>query len=159
MRVLPLLTALAAGLLLSTGLLAVPDRPPKQKKTDPLTEEARKLQGTWEFVSMEYWGRRYDGPEFKVKFGNPRLIITQDKLTGTFFNQTSTTPLKIDPKANPKGIKLTGQQFVVARRVIQAIYKLEGDTLTTCFTMAGLKRPPEFSSTNDFIIIWKRAKP
>ena len=159
MRVLPLLTALAAGLLLSTGLLAVPDRPPKNNKADPLAEEARKLQGTWEFVAFEYRGRHYNAAQLNAKFGNPKLIITKDKVTGTFSNQTATIPLKIDPKANPKGIELTGLRFA-PRGVVPAIYELEGDTLKTCFHRAGKKRPTGFKTDPlAFIMIWKRAKP
>jgi uncharacterized protein (TIGR03067 family) len=159
MKVFTLPAALAAGLLFSAGLLAVPDRPPKKNKADPLAEEARKLQGTWEFAAFEYRGRHYDAAEFKVKLGNPKLIITKDKLTGTFQNQTETIPLKIDPKANPKGIELTGQRFA-PRGIVPAIYELEGDTLKTCFYRGRKKRPTGFKTDPlAFIMIWKRAKP
>lgn len=159
MKVFTLPAALAAGLLLSAGLLAVPDRPPKNKKADPLAEEAHKLQGTWEFAALEYRGRHYNAPEFKAKFGNPKLIITKDKLTGTFTNQAATIPLKIDSKANPKGIELTGLRFA-AQGVVPAIYELEGDTLKTCFYRGRKKRPTGFKTDPlSFIMIWKRAKP
>jgi uncharacterized protein (TIGR03067 family) len=159
MKVFTLPIALAAGLLLSAGLLAVPDRPPKKKKADSLTEEARKLQGTWEFVALEYRGRRYDTAEFKVKFGNPKFIITEDKLTGTFSNESTTIPLKIDATARPKKIELTRQRFT-GKGAFQALYQLEGDTLKTCFSRRVGKPPAGFNTDPlAFIMIWKRAKP
>jgi len=78
MRVLLVLTA---GLLAALPLPAVPNRPAKKK--DPVKEEMRKLEGTWECTGLEYNGLPYtDKTLDKVlaKIGNPRLVFKGNKL-------------------------------------------------------------------------------
>jgi uncharacterized protein (TIGR03067 family) len=160
MRVLLVLTA---GLLAAPQLSAVPNRPAKKK--DPVKEEMRKLEGTWECTGLELNGRQYQA-EILLKLGNPKLVIKGKKLTGSSDrgfrgqNQAATIDLKIDPKKKPKAIDLAGQ-ILAGQGTVQAIYELKGDTLKTCYSRNGGQRPTEFSTAvgnNNIILTWKRVK-
>jgi uncharacterized protein (TIGR03067 family) len=160
MRVLLVLTA---GLLAAPQLSGVPNRPAKKK--DPVKEEMRKLEGTWECTGLELNGRQLDG-RILLKIGTPKLVIKGKKLTGSVDrgfggqNQDATIDLKIDPKKKPKAIDLAGH-ILVRQGTVEAIYELKGDTLKTCFNSNGGQRPTDFSTAagnNNVILTWKRVK-
>jgi uncharacterized protein (TIGR03067 family) len=152
---------LTASLLAALPLSAVPNKPPQKK--DPVKEELRKLEGTWECTGLEYDGLQYtDKTLDKVlaKIGNPRLVFKGKKLGCMANQQTITIDLKIDPKKKPKAIDLANQ-VLVGQANVQAIYELKGDTLKTCYRGDGRKRPAKFTAqggANNFVLTWKRVK-
>ena len=152
---------MTVSLLAALPLSAVPNKPPQKK--DPVKEELRKLEGTWECTGLEYDGLQYtDKTLDKVlaKIGNPRLVFKGKKLGCMANQQTITIDLKIDPKKKPKAIDLTNQ----LRRgsgTVKAIYVLEGDSLKTCFSRDGRERPAKFNTepgSGHFVFTWKRVK-
>jgi uncharacterized protein (TIGR03067 family) len=155
-----LLFALIVPLLVVRNLCAIPDRPPR-KKADPVEEEKRKLEGTWGFAGMELNGRLFVGAltaELKVKFGRPEMTIKGGKLTGIFREEKTTIPLKIRIARDRKEIDITRQVWNGQSPVL-ALYTLEGDTLKTCLSRAGNKRPAAFGSNGgNYILIWKRIR-
>jgi uncharacterized protein (TIGR03067 family) len=113
-----------------------------------------KLQGTWEFVSMELDGKKqdqkgtitFDGDQFTVKIGD---TVVQ---SGTQTLDTSKKPHAVDAKileGEGKGMTQLG------------IYEIDGDTMKACFDVMGKKRPTEFKSaggSGTMLVTFKKKK-
>jgi RNA polymerase sigma factor (sigma-70 family) len=169
---LALLALLAVGVLGFGGIFSVHRLPaaedPKEKKVpeepkdrnDPPTKAAlpetvpeakEKLQGTWVKVSEEFGGK----PVAKEDVRSAWFHFTEDKLTIYGIDLRASTPEKaecsysLDPKANPKTIKLFDGKRLEGPRTkppedVEAIYKVKGDVLTLAIGKKGL--PTEFKT-------------
>jgi uncharacterized protein (TIGR03067 family) len=145
--------------LLPTGATTAPV--PVQK--DDAKKDLALLTGTWEVTSY-----MQDGEE---QIGERRKLVITFKADGSyeFDNGVKGKIVSIDPAKKPKEVDYV--QFDSDGDPIpdkdgkpqleRAIYKLEGDTFTDCFNVAGEKRPTEFKSTKEngsTLITYKRVK-
>lgn len=148
---MPLLTALAVGLLLGAG-----DAKEDAKK------ERKQLQGTWKVVTVRENGQSKDDAE------NGRLIFSSDEWSlkkgdetlfkGKFKAAPSKTPKQIDMEIT----EAQKEQF--KGKTAFGIYELKGDELKWCTNKPGeSERPKEFSSeaggVGHFLVTFKREKP
>lgn len=106
-------------------------------------EELAKFQGRWQFVSMEADGQKKAEDHFSkytVVFTNGYWNVYEGTRT------VAETPFQVDATTKPKIIDL----FPSDGRILQGIYKLEGDRLTMCDrdTEKG-ERPAEYATTPD----------
>jgi uncharacterized protein (TIGR03067 family) len=100
------------------------------------------LQGTWKIVSLEVDGERE--PELDLRM--PRWVI---KGTQVRFGGEKLADLAVTGTASPRSLDLT---FVrPKKRVLEAVYKVEGDTLTICVNTLtdGVKERPDGFATKD----------
>lgn len=124
---------------------------PNQEEKDPAKAELKRLNGSWKVVSITFAGKELDQKEVAdtVTFKDGEYEWEKDPSTGKITS--------IDPAKKPKEIDYVrndGQKT-------KAIYKLDGDSFTDCFTLDGGERPKEFKSTEDngvMIIVYKRVK-
>jgi len=131
----------------------------KREKTEVDREDANKLQGTWACVSGENAGKPI--PEGTVK--KLRLVLTQDKYAThrgdeLLFEST----YKLDATKSPWQIDIIGTEGENKGKAAQGICRLEGDTLTLCYTMPSKDRPKQFESkagSEATLTVWKRTKP
>jgi uncharacterized protein (TIGR03067 family) len=156
-------------LLLVVGLLLVVDKPmaqekkdekpPAQKKDEPKKDESKKdegkkddagkkeldkLQGTWKVATFDVDGK--PAPQADVK--DARFQIKGDKYTFKSADYSEEGNLKLDPAKAPPTIDLNITEGEDKGKTQLGIYKIEGETFTACFTMAGNKeRPKELKST------------
>jgi uncharacterized protein (TIGR03067 family) len=146
----------------ASDIAAVPVRPPtKDRPKDPMKEDIKKLEGTWEVVAMEYNGRQI--PMELIQRRGLRLIIAKGKCIKETrlrdqVRQVQYT-LKLDPAKKPKQIDFQREQTTAA---IQAIYSLEGDRLIVCEPRIGAGRPSEFKApmgSRVYLYTWKRVGP
>jgi uncharacterized protein (TIGR03067 family) len=87
--------------------------------------EYAKLQGTWEFLSMEADG----APKPDAEYRKYAVVFKDDVWTVLDGgNVKAETKFELDSKANPKTIDL----YPVDGRILQGIYKLDGDRFTMC---------------------------
>jgi len=130
---------LAPILLSTTFILAAAD-----SNDDKVREELAKFQGTWQLISAENGGAQ--APKDQVK--KTRVVITGNKHSVFFGDQVVAHDVSfaIDPTATPKAVTDTINDGPDKGKQILGIYKLEGDTLTSCVASIGKERPTEFTA-------------
>jgi uncharacterized protein (TIGR03067 family) len=110
-----------------------------------LTEEIKKLQGTWKQIAYERDGivepLDEQGWEPRVTFSGDTFVVTladgSIPIKGTY---------KLDPTRKPKTIDWSDAIGEDAGKTLLAIYTLEGDCFAFCAAYPGQERPTEFST-------------
>jgi RNA polymerase sigma factor (sigma-70 family) len=116
--------------------VAVVATPAQDAKADK-----EKLQGTWEFVSVQFGGKEAQGDEAE-QMKNQKYVFKGDKLTAKVEIEYT-----IDPTKNPKEIDWKIDEGPPQERgTWKGIYQLKGDELTLCMAMPNRDRPTEFAS-------------
>ena len=111
---------------------------------DLIKKDLERFQGTWQLVSAESNGEK--APEDRVN--QIRVKITGNKHTVTFGDQVIAHDVRfeIDPAATPKKVTDTLENGPEKGKKVFGIYRLEGDTLTSCVAAIGKERPEGFVS-------------
>jgi uncharacterized protein (TIGR03067 family) len=120
--------------------------------------EFKKLQGTWLPTAAEVGGQQW--PEQLRKA--TKLVIADDQYTVTVGGQTDKGTLKLDLKAKPLAMDITGTDGPNKGKTFPAIYELSGDTLKICYALEGKDRPTKFETKPGaalFLVTYQRAKP
>jgi uncharacterized protein (TIGR03067 family) len=146
-----LMRAMPLGCLVVLGLLLVglPMRADEK-------EELKKLNGTWEFVSIVDNGETL--PDKIVK--GSKLIFTEEKgkwlLPAADKVIEAGLAIKLDPSKTPKVIDVTITTGPKKGQTSKCIYQLDSDTLKFCFVDDGKKDYPTVfeSKKGSKITIW-----
>jgi uncharacterized protein (TIGR03067 family) len=126
-------------------------------KNDAVKKELKKVEGEWALVSGEEKGENV--PEETLK--NAMLTIVGDKHTLKINGDTIAGSHKVGPTKKPKEIDVMETEGPFSGQTLLGIYKLEGDTFSTCLALPGQERPKEFSTksgTGSMLHVWKRVK-
>jgi len=153
--------------LLTTGILdlevkaGVKTAVKTAEESDPRPSD---LSGNWQAISFEQDGRQKFSKEevrkVAASFRNCRYQITplpwgpEGSFDGTY---------QIDGDTDePKSFSLYPAKGVLKGQAFRGIYRVEGDTMTLCFSWPPLDRPTEFRSRPNSTIVlavFRRAKP
>ena len=147
--------AVAVGLLLGAGL----PEPGGDDSSQVVQEELARFQGTWQLVSAEADGVKAP----KDRTDKIRVVIKGSRHTVMFGDQevVHSVPFAIDPTTTPKSVTDTLVDGPDKGKQIKGIYKLEGDTMTSCVAKVGEERPTEFASkpgTGHTLRVFRRVK-
>lgn len=126
---------------------------------EPATRDLDALQGTWVAVSMERNGR----PLPANRYQNGRLVMEGEMFTYFDDDRVVTKGVRtLDPTQSPRALDDVHTFGPFKGKTYKGIYKLQGDTFTTCNGSAGSARPTSFATrpgTGLLLIVYKRAKP
>ena len=113
-------------------------------KVEPDKDEVKALQGKWLVKEHEHGGKKTAA---KV-LANLSLEVSGSKMTTRDAGnlKEGTSIVAIDAKAKPATLDLKVESGSDAGKVVKAIYKLEGDTLTICVAEPGKDRPKAFAA-------------
>jgi uncharacterized protein (TIGR03067 family) len=111
---------------------------------DAITDEMKKLQGTWKQIAHERDGVKE--PLDDELGWEPRVTFTDDKYVVTVAD--GSIPIqgtyKLDPTKDPKTIDWTDTIGEDAGKTLLAIYYLDADRFVFCAAYPGQERPTEF---------------
>jgi uncharacterized protein (TIGR03067 family) len=115
------------------------------------------IDGTWIPSEAELGGKKFPDEVRK----SIKLVIKGDEYVVTVGNLPDRGTCKVDQKAKPKALDITGAEGPNKGKTILAIYERDGDTLRVCYDLTGQSRPKEFTSkpgTQLFLVTYKRQK-
>jgi uncharacterized protein (TIGR03067 family) len=120
-------------------------------------DEPAPSSGTWLAANAELGGTPL--PEELLKTW--KLEINDGKYVVTTGEAVDKGTVKVDAKANPKTMDITGTDGPNKGKTFLAIYEQSGDTLKVCYDLSGKSRPTEFKTkpnTQLFLAVYKREK-
>ncbi len=144
-----------SAVVLLYGALAMAD----EKKANPLSKEAKKelqkLQGEWLLKKVESAGKKVENIDEKVV-----LEIKGNKWI--FTGQLKGEIIALDPATDPKCLDIKSVEKGRKGQVDEAIYKIDGDTLTICLYQGkGKQRPTRFEATAEqpdtILVVFRKA--
>jgi uncharacterized protein (TIGR03067 family) len=95
---------------------------------DDVKIDIDKFEGTWKVVSAEEGGRK--SPDEAIK--DAKMIITHQKITLNFRDETRVSTYKLDSTKNPKWCDITDSDHTAL-----GIYHFEGEQLKICLPRVG----------------------
>src|SRR5262249_9894368 len=118
--------------------------------------EQAKVQGNWRMVSLEQDGKANDSPPealSKISFRGDRIFLDKNEVFA----------FRLDPSTDPKIIDFSTLDKGNKGRTFEGIYRLEGDTLTICFSTREdiRERPAGFATRggNNLVMVTLRREP
>ena len=131
--------------LLFVGLMAAA----RGRADEPLPTRQtldERLLGDWTLVSFQRDGQEL-APHGLVWTICEDAITTRLQVSGGPPTKVAATPYRVHPNRDPSAIDLEPQYPPNRGKVVQGIYRLQGDTLTCCFEIiASSERPARFES-------------
>jgi uncharacterized protein (TIGR03067 family) len=126
---------------------------------DAADKEAKRLEGTWKFVSLTVEGD--EAPQEFIQKGRWSIRGKEITIPGAGGGKIS---YKVDPSRSPKVIDMTALDGPSKGKMIKGIYKIEEEQLTICLPggkqeSPGLERPVEFGGGQGrSLIVLERSK-
>jgi uncharacterized protein (TIGR03067 family) len=123
-------------------------------KEDAAAKDKEKLQGTWKVESATRGGKEAPAERAQAM----RLVIEGDQITVKEGTMAEAAMFTLLPDQKPPAIDIKPNR--PGEKTVRGIYRLEGDTLTMCWSREG-GRPTEFASkegSGAILLVLKRQK-
>jgi uncharacterized protein (TIGR03067 family) len=113
-----------------------------QAKPDAVAEESKKLQGTWDFATLEIGGQALPEAIFKTSY----ISVRGQNFTSVTGQTVYKGSYRLDVTKNPRTIDLIFTDGPEKGNTSPGIYELNGDHWKLCLDVGNKARPREFSS-------------
>jgi uncharacterized protein (TIGR03067 family) len=117
-----------------------------------------KLQGTWAMLSMTKNGKVIPADRLKGRVA----LIKDDAFTDRQDEKVyARGTIALDPGKSPGAIDTRFTEGPIAGKTSLGIYKVDGDSMTSCVAEPGDSRPSSFESkagTGFMLVVYKRQK-
>jgi len=139
---------------LMLSLLTASADPP----SDPNKKELEQLAGEWVMQQVEVKGQKVE-----LKDSDPKMVLEIKDSKWIFTGKEKGEIIALDVNANPKCMDMRSSEEGRKGQVDEAIYKIEGNTLTICLHQGkGKRRPGKFETSPDdpdtILVVFQRAK-
>ena len=152
------IAVLAAALTVTASPSHAQDNPTKEVSAE-VKAELKALEGTWE-PTRYTTGEQSTGPEILAEI---RRVAEGDFVYWTRKGKRfAGTHVTIDPSAKLKTIDVVADGGRYRDKVVQGIYKLDGEELTICMAAPDAARPDSFEpKANDgwTLMVFRKATP
>jgi uncharacterized protein (TIGR03067 family) len=115
---------------LAADLAAVPDRPMKKPRRDPIKEELALLEGFWSYVAPNNNHVTIHNGTYTVTNPQGGIVLSADMI--------------IDPRKNPKWLNMRYSAGFYKGKTLLGIYELKSGTLRLYIDTTGQVRPAAF---------------
>src|SRR5437016_601895 len=119
-------------------------------------DDSKTIQGVWKPVTAVLGGKPMPPPVVKAI----TLTLTNGMYDVAVEGERSDKgTVKLDPKASPRKMTITGTDGPNLGKTFLAIYELKDDTLRICYDLSGEKSPTEYKSiegTKLYLVTYKR---
>jgi uncharacterized protein (TIGR03067 family) len=118
-------------------------KPKEGAQAEAVAKELKRLEGTWELVSLVVDGKKVD------RRAGERVLIS---FRGDGYKKLSTDStatrgvLKVDPSGKPKTLAMTPAGASAKGQTVLGAYELKGDQLRWCVAQRGGPLPAEMTS-------------
>lgn len=107
--------------------------------------DRQRLQGVWKPVSVTMGGTDVTAGLAQVTDGSDLITFDGDRMVSRQGGEKKSLPFQVNPAGSPRELDVdTGD----GKAVIRAIYRLDRDDLTICFSLSETQeRPTDFATT------------
>jgi uncharacterized protein (TIGR03067 family) len=139
--------------------MTVSAEPPKEKEFSvEAKKELQKLEGKWRVVKFADATKEAEAKDQELYF-----VFKGTELKLTSGEKSETIHITaIDPTTDPKCIDLSEKRDGRPERILEGVYKIDGETLQIAFSVLkdGKNRPTSFEKPGDRTLVWtlKRVK-
>ena len=110
-----------------------------------LTDEQKKLQGSWRPTDARLGDIKID----EETLAKSTVLYEGDRFTITIGDSVQQGTFAIDPKQSPKTLDLFYTSGPNNGSTTVAVYEVDGDNLTVCYSLNSNNRPTELKSEGD----------
>ena len=110
-----------------------------------LTDEQKKLQGSWRPTDARLGDIKID----EETLAKSTVLYEGERFTITIGDSVQQGTFAIDPKQSPKTLDIFYTSGPNNGSTTVAIYEIDGDNLTVCYSLNSNNRPTELKSEGD----------
>jgi uncharacterized protein (TIGR03067 family) len=114
-------------------------------------DDARLLAGTWKPKEASLGDNKID----QAVLDTVSLVYEGDKYTLTIGDKVEKGTFKLDAKKSPAAMDIFPTEGDNNGKTFLAVYKIDGDSLTVCYSLTPTVRPDDFEANSNSLIVVK----
>jgi uncharacterized protein (TIGR03067 family) len=115
------------------------------------TDDLKLMAGTWKPTAADLGGNKIDA----MVLEKASFVVEGDKYTVSVNDFVEKGSFKLDPKKEPKALDFFPTQGNNNGKTFLCVYKVEGDSLTICYSLDGTTRPDNFEPLSNTLLLVK----
>lgn len=114
-------------------------------------DELKLLAGTWKPKEASLGGNKID----MMLLDTVTLVYEAEKYTLTIGDKVEKGTYSLDPAKSPKALDIFPTEGDNNGKTFLAVYKVEGDNLTICYSLEPAVRPDDFEPASNSLLVVK----